>query len=931
MTFWINADTPDTIGKDIEQILKATYKEETSTASSERPQKAKAFRKYLKGTANWLLGFDNADNPSMDFTSYMPQTASGHILFTSRNSRLARVLPNAVGISVAGLPDNEALEMFSAIVDRSDITEEMYDNHPVPLSIVKELERFPLAIAQAASFLRVYNSISGADYLNYLRDQSERTRLLSFSVNYENYNETVMTTWEISYQNLKEDTSSADAAKLLCLLGFLEPVGASEKFLHCAHEVRDGHLRPSLLESADYLRDSLNFRLCVDTLVALSLVQRSKEWRTGHRLTLHPLVHEWIQARLLRDEDGRKLRDECLLLSNALALHQIDLGEEWESKSFREQWGLWRAERNEEDDAMRRTEKALADVKTHGIETFLLFNAYLTYQQWIPKLPQKELLTFDEKKVMECRGPDRDKEGVWSAVGDESSVLNAILRETWPPQWADQSSLWSIMEELDTKCVDHELRPYAETVVSGLRCLRALAMEISRSTCTRPAPIVEPTSSSLMASLTWRKELDDALHHITEGSFVAQLFRHWNVSHDSLPSVSAYHRRCSWYAHFRHGHSILLSTINGLLWPQYLRWNLCPAKLDRFNDDPPMLPHDTGLRDLYYALEDPIACKAWQWEARCQDQTPQSATGQARIILPRRFARLYKAARYLEAEKLLTDCLDTFDPFPSSAEMPSTVRRAHLHQKDPWSLIRYLVVIAESMRQREAYKESQRFLIFYAQNLVGDIHWDLEDSICRLALNIFDSGGQSKLEDSEDLLVMSILGIASNCVPEWKEGTHLMMALSEINPVNLSALVLGYIYAACGLHGAAATLLSWRLDYGNGGKISRDVASAKILLGCHKMLRMVNQEMYETLRKELEQPTVYGRPKKGTQRSGYWVVIENNVFEGCQQRTRALERQSGAVKKRFYKCLERCGRKDFHNVDAVWDTMSASRDSLRWT
>ena len=52
-------------------------------------------------------------------------------------------------IKVGGLPDNEALDMFLAIVNRTDIAEEYMDRQHVPARVVKDLENFPLAIAQA--------------------------------------------------------------------------------------------------------------------------------------------------------------------------------------------------------------------------------------------------------------------------------------------------------------------------------------------------------------------------------------------------------------------------------------------------------------------------------------------------------------------------------------------------------------------------------------------------------------------------------------------------------------------------------------------------------------------------------------------------------------------------------------------------------------
>ena len=381
---WVNANTAETMKGDIDSILKENSSPKKVQQHDDTLHTARAFCKFLQTRSGWLLVFDNADDIRQDFENFIPFHVSGNILFTSRNSRLARLLPKAIEINVGRLPEQEALEMFLAISNRSDVAEERLDGQLVPAKIIRELDSFPLAIVQAASFLRFYNSISGTEYLKYLKDEAERPALLSFSTDYENYNKTVMTTWEMSYESLTNDPKNVDASQLLCLLGFLNPAGVSFQYLHSAHENRDGLLRADLRLSTDYLKDSLSFKLSVDTLVALSLVQRKRIPDDSDILTLHPLVHEWVRVRLDRVHDGYILRDKMLTLSSALAVHQISIDKDFasfERLSWIPRWPM-QSSRADLDIAFLYIERARAAIRKCSLEMMLLLCANFLYLQW---------------------------------------------------------------------------------------------------------------------------------------------------------------------------------------------------------------------------------------------------------------------------------------------------------------------------------------------------------------------------------------------------------------------------------------------------------------------------------------------------------------------------------------------------------------------
>ena len=890
----------ETIEKDVMSILRKSGASNDDASLQESSQVVSAFRDFLQKREKWLLVFDNADNTEIAYDSYMPPNASGRVLFTSRNSRLARLVQNAEEIKVEGLPDNEALDMFLAIVNRADISGEHLENQPVSAYIVRELNNFPLAIAQAASFLRYYNSISGAEYIKYLEDEAERPILLSFSTSYENYNKTVMTTWEVSYRNLIQDSTAGNAAKILCLLGFLDPAGTSIKYLQAAHESKCGTLRAEVLRDADFLKDNLNFKLSVDTLIALSLCQKSKHHSGDHILTLHPLVHEWTRIRLRRDEPGKRLQNEIVMLSNALAIHHVNVREDWDQKSLEERREIWLPSfRNQLNSAIVRTGEAMDDMLSPSIETVLLVCADILYAQWIGR--REELFPADAEYLARCQDLVDDtgsREKIYTVLGTPLGMLRAIVRETWYPRWADLTESWLIVENLQMCSTDHALTAYTNCLLSGLRCLRALAKEIKELRSRSSDPLLrstEPASVALLNSVAVQEKLNKALEGIGKGNHsIPALFEQWNMSHDALPPPTKEDHTCSWYTHFRHSHSILSAKINGLLWPQYLRSHLYPS----IDCELPV-----ALLDTYYALEEPVALKAWVWEANCQAITPYTVEDQAAILLPTRFARLHKAGRFVESEQLVLGFLHKHCSFESKTTISKQVTSSKI------------ALAAESMLYRGAFDEAKQLLISRARGLFSGITWNVQASIYWLSMSMLKSRGRDGLEDAEDLLIFFNLAIAPHVRNSVDGRTGGLLSAFY------SALALGQIYTQCELYSEAATLLSWALD---SYEPDPDKDCVRCLLKCIHKLELIDRQTFNALNEELDRPSQYAGLEIYYTYRGAWAVVKNDEFVDCRRKIRALEEQKQGIKGRFYDCLRRnrvVKDEDFHNVDLAWDKM----------
>ncbi len=415
----------------------------------------------------------------------------GEFLFTSRTSQLSRTLPNASEIKVGGLPDDEALEVFLAIANRKDLENEVYCDQNVAKLLVKMLENFPLAIAQAASFLRLYNSISGTDYLKSLQNTAERSTLLNFSQTHDNYNQTVMTTWEMSYQSLLREPQTAKATILLTLLGFLDPAGVCEDYLHSAFESRNGYLREDLLKDFDVLKSDLNFKIKVDTLVALSLVSKSPNWSRSY-LSLHPLVHEWTRVRLDFDPKGRETHNKFAAISSALAMHHISIKEEDSNMSWRDVYLP--------TNFMTRICQIPPQSDSDVVETVIVLVATIIYRKWMVFPSSYEVLGIDRDFVEHDASSTHVSSTECATVTDFEMGLDhfwapgSMYEERWFPSWAESTETWAIVESLNIGSVEADFRPYTDCLICGLRFLRAISKELDENL--RYEAVVQPTEEN---------------------------------------------------------------------------------------------------------------------------------------------------------------------------------------------------------------------------------------------------------------------------------------------------------------------------------------------------------------------------------------------------------------------------------------------------
>ncbi|KAF8153617.1 P-loop containing nucleoside triphosphate hydrolase protein, partial [Mycena galopus ATCC 62051] len=279
--FLVDASTSDTIDAGLENIafMKSvgTTKEDGLKWLSCQP-------------AEWLLFFDNADDPNIDLNQYLSKFSLGNILITSRNPGLCVYAGSHSLVSDMEESDAVHLLLISAAQNITPSNKE--------ISIEIALWYFPLAIIQAGAFIAKTGDLSG--YLQLYRGNRARLLKQKPGQSHDDYSWTVYTTWQISFDQL-----SPAAAMLLQLCSFIHHQGISEQIFSNASKYRLEDTGPTQEElrkpqeilshflGSDGSWDSLCFVDVRSELQAYSLINFNMETKL---FSIHPLVHTWSQS-----------------------------------------------------------------------------------------------------------------------------------------------------------------------------------------------------------------------------------------------------------------------------------------------------------------------------------------------------------------------------------------------------------------------------------------------------------------------------------------------------------------------------------------------------------------------------------------------------------------------------------------------------------
>jgi tetratricopeptide (TPR) repeat protein len=210
----------------------------------------RAVQQWIERQKNWLLVLDNADNLgifknsfsnyqenqdqslSLELLRFVPKCSSGAVIWTSRDgSIIGSLVGVGKGIQLSSMTDQESLKLLQKLTNRLETTEPSQPED----GLLDLLERLPLAIAQAAAYIRKTN-ISILAYITLFKKSEDRQSSLLGKEFIDRYRSdvpnSVMQTWLISMRQIAKESPCAET--ILNIAAFFDNRGLPFELLQAS-------------------------------------------------------------------------------------------------------------------------------------------------------------------------------------------------------------------------------------------------------------------------------------------------------------------------------------------------------------------------------------------------------------------------------------------------------------------------------------------------------------------------------------------------------------------------------------------------------------------------------------------------------------------------------------------------------------------------
>ncbi|KNZ82009.1 Nephrocystin-3, partial [Termitomyces sp. J132] len=250
----------------------------------------------------WLMIFDNADDPDVNLQEFIPNCPHGNILITSRNDE-SKLYSQGNCYKTAEMSEEDSLKIFYKASQRKN---EVESEHNAAIELVYELNYLALAIVQAAGYLLYNDHTQISEYLENYRKDKPRYLAEINRQKMDHYNLSVFATWDLSYQKLSER-----AKQILMLCGVLHNSNIPISILKIADQSLSSHLGlemdelQALLQSFVDKDKTWNEKLMEEGVKMLRSYSLVEVIGKDTLLYIHPLVHEWAYKSLSKNEQTR--------------------------------------------------------------------------------------------------------------------------------------------------------------------------------------------------------------------------------------------------------------------------------------------------------------------------------------------------------------------------------------------------------------------------------------------------------------------------------------------------------------------------------------------------------------------------------------------------------------------------------------------------
>lgn len=317
---WVHASSPERFRKAYQDIAERL---QLIDRNDPKQDVLHLVHRWLTNEENgpWLLIIDNADDhktlsypvdleSKTTLASYIPKTGKGFVLVTSRYERVAeRIVGDEALLLVPAMEDGQAKDLLQAKVGS-----DLYDDAAAD-SLVRELDRMPLAIVQAASFIkrRRRRGETIASYVKKFKSSIEaKSGLLAQDVldlrRDESASKTVLAAWQITFDEVRRERRTA--SQLLFFMSFFHPQGIPDFVLQAFYD-KMGRCG---------LEDD------IEVLTGYALISAAAE---DHTLEMHALVQFCSQAWLSSFDTVERWR--CIYIHVMSVQYPMGYFENWET------------------------------------------------------------------------------------------------------------------------------------------------------------------------------------------------------------------------------------------------------------------------------------------------------------------------------------------------------------------------------------------------------------------------------------------------------------------------------------------------------------------------------------------------------------------------------------------------------------------------
>ena len=277
----------------------------------------------------WLLFLDNADDPSVDYSHFLPPGSRGVVIMTSRNADCG----SAYGCD--HWEELSCLSRFDAtrLLLRTASIKDSAENQTQAETVVDTLGCHTLAIILAGSYIGKGHCRLG-DYCDIYDKNWQRTFSYEKTQDKARFG-SVMATFEASMAVLEKDENAKhlDALQILHIIALLasKPVPLAmfghawngKRFVELVKEpdrvqyLSTWHVRrlPELLKMGSDNYDRYRLIEACDLLQSLSLVV-SADSDDGMIVSMHPLIRDWVWRR----QQHEQMEDSWISTGSLLAL-----------------------------------------------------------------------------------------------------------------------------------------------------------------------------------------------------------------------------------------------------------------------------------------------------------------------------------------------------------------------------------------------------------------------------------------------------------------------------------------------------------------------------------------------------------------------------------------------------------------------------------